>query len=98
MKELIIGLLGGGVFAEVLNIIIGAKANRRKLQAEALDTEVTTMEHTLRVLADNMDREIKRHDLECERMQAEIAELKQRVCQLTDTVNSLRAENRALRA
>jgi len=96
MKELIIGLLGGGALVEIVRMMLNNRVDKRKMHAEALDSEVTTMEHTLRVLADNMDRQIQRHNEEREHLLSEIAGLRSQVAELKESVEALRAENRAL--
>ena len=41
MKELIIGLLGGGTLVQLINIVINARSSRRQQEAQALDTEIS---------------------------------------------------------
>ncbi len=98
MKNLILGLLGGGVVVQLLNFMVSARPNRRRLTAEALDSEITALEHTLQVLSDNIELTDRRHHLESEKMKLEIERLEKRVEELSKTIENLREENLKLRA
>ncbi len=97
MKELIIGLLGGGVAVQLLNLIINARPNRRQLTAKALDSEISALEHTLKILSDNVESQARIHAAERQELQREIERLRHQVAELTDTVATLRAENAKMR-
>ena len=93
MKELILGLLGGGAVVQLLNILISARPNRRKLTAEALDVEVGVLERTLKVMNHNMELTNQRHKAEIDALKAEIHRLEQRISELTDAMEKVKIEN-----
>lgn len=98
INELIIGLLGGGTLVQLVNLLINARTSRRQQQAQALDSEISALEHTLKVISDNIDLETRRHSLERRELEEEISALKQRVAELNEIVESLQADNSRLRS
>lgn len=97
MKELILGLLGGGVVVQLLNLFISARPNRRRLTAEALDAEISALEHTLKVMTENIEIETRRHALERRELKEEILRLENRITELTESLDNLRTDNLRLR-
>lgn len=98
MTELIIGLLGGGTLVQLINLLINARSSRRQQQAQALDTEISALEHTLKIVNDNAEIETRRHSLERQELRQEIDTLKKRLSTLSDDVEALRSENMRLRS
>ena len=93
MKELILGLLGGGAVVQLLNILISARPNRRKLTAEALDVEIGVLERTLKVMNDNMEMTNNRHKVEINDLKSEIHRLEQKISELSDAMEKVKIEN-----
>lgn len=93
MKELIFGLLGGGVVVQLLNLLVSARPSRRKLTAEALDVEIAVLERTLKVMSDNMEMTNQRHVAEINGLKSEIHRLEKRVGELTDMLEKVKIEN-----
>lgn len=98
MTELIIGLLGGGTLVQLINLLINARSSRRQQQAQALDTEISALEHTLKIVSENAEIESRRHSLERQELREEIDSLKKRLCRLSDDIDTLRSENLRLRS
>lgn len=85
MKELIIGLLGGGTLVQLINIFINARSSRRQQEAQALDTEISALEHTLKIVSENIEIETRRHSLERQELREEILSLKQQIARQNTT-------------
>lgn len=98
MTELIIGLLGGGALVKLIEILLNARPNRRRLTAQALDTEIATLEHTLKIVGENVESEARRHAAERQLLKDEITSLRRRVDELSESVANLRGENIMLRS
>lgn len=75
MNEIIIGLLGGGVLVEVLNLVLNRRASRRQMDATSLGTEVTALEAAISTLQGNLERTTAYYQSEIERLQGRIREL-----------------------
>lgn len=98
MKELIIGLLGGGTLVQLINIFINARSSRRQQEAQALDTEISTLEHTLKIVSENIEIETRRHSLERQELREEILSLKQQIARQNDDITALKNDNMRLRS
>lgn len=94
MKEIILGILGGGAFVQLLNFLFTLRQNRRQLNASALGGEVEALERTIRVLSENIERENKRHNEESERLRTQIGRLEEEVSELRAHCAELEAELR----
>jgi hypothetical protein len=97
MKELILGLFGGGVVVQLLNTLIHRTANQRQLNANALGTEVSALERTIVLLRENLEAEIQRHDRERQLLTERIDALTAQTLSLTADIAQLREENATLR-
>ena len=93
MKELIIGLLGGGTLVQLINIFINARSSRRQQEAQALDTEISALEHTLKIVSANIEIETRRHSLERQELREEILSLKQQIARQNDDIAALKNDN-----
>ena len=93
MKELIIGLLGGGTLVQLINLLLNARSSRRQQQAQALDTEISAREHTIKILSESIDIETRRHSLERQELREEIVALKRQIATLIENVETLKTEN-----
>ncbi len=98
MKELIIGLLGGGTLVQLINIFINARSSRRQQEAQALDTEISALEHTLKIVSENIEIETRRHSLERQELRDEILSLKQQIARQNDDIAALKNDNMRLRS
>ena len=98
MKELIIGLLGGGTLVQLINIVINARSSRRQQEAQALDTEISALEHTLKIVSENIEIETRRHSLERQELREEILSLKQQIARQNDDITALKNDNMRLRS
>ena len=98
MKELIIGLLGGGTLVQLINIFINARSSRRQQEAQALDTEISALEHTLKIVSENIEIETRRHSLERQELREEILSLKQQIARQNDDITALKNDNMRLRS
>lgn len=98
MKELIIGLLGGGTLVQLINLLLNARSSRRQQQAQALDTEISALEHTIKILSESIDIETRRHSLERQELREEIVALKRQIATLIENVETLKTENLRLRS
>ena len=98
MKELIIGLLGGGTLVQLINLLLNARSSRRQQQAQALDTEISSLEHTIKILSESIDIETRRHSLERQELREEIVALKRQIATLIENVETLKTENLRLRS
>lgn len=76
MKEIIIGLLGGGALVQLLNVAGTLRQSRRSLDSQSLGNEVAALEKTITLLQDNFEREVKRHQTEVAALRAEIVSLR----------------------
>ena len=76
MKEIIIGLLGGGALVQLVNMLATLRPSRRSIDSQSLGNEVAALEKTITVLQDNFDREVKRHQAEGAALRAEITSLR----------------------
>ncbi len=76
MKEIIIGLLGGGALVQLVNMLATLRPSRRSIDSQSLGNEVAALEKTITVLQDNFDREVKRHQAEVAALRAEITSLR----------------------
>lgn len=89
MNDIVLGLLGGGVLVQLLNILFTFRQNRRQLNASALGGEVEALERTIKVLSDNLVRETARHNEESERLRAQIRRLEQEVVELREQLGAI---------
>lgn len=90
MKELILGLLGGGTIVQALNLIYTGRPNARQINAQALGTEVSALERTIILLKDNLEAEMQRHERERIALVARIDELTEETAMLRREINALR--------
>ena len=98
MKELIIGLLGGVTLVQLNNIFIKARSSRRQQEAQALDTEISALEHTLKIVSENIEIETRRHSLERQELREEKLSLKQQIARQNDDIAALKNDNMRLRS
>ena len=56
MRELFIGLFGGGAVVQLLNMLLTYRQNRRQMNATALGTEVEALERAIRIISENLER------------------------------------------
>ena len=92
MKELIIGLLGGGVITRLVELLLSARPNSRQRHANAPGAEVEALESTINLLRANLEAEFARHEQEKRVLADEIAALRARIAELDKKVESLTAE------
>lgn len=97
MTELIVGLLGGGTLVQLINLLVNARTSRRQKQAEALDAEISALEHTLKIVSESVEIESRRHSLERQELKEEINTLRCRLNRLNELVATLQVENARLR-
>lgn len=90
MKELIIGLLGGGVITQLASLLLSARGNNRQLNANALGSEVEALERTINLLRSNLEAEFARHEQERVALLSEIETLRNRVRELQLQVAELK--------
>ncbi|MEE1022209.1 MAG: hypothetical protein U0L83_03610 [Muribaculaceae bacterium] len=76
MNDIIIALLGGGAFVQLVNSFATMRQNRRRINADALGIEVGALEKTIEVLQNSFEREMERHKAETASLRAEIASLR----------------------
>lgn len=96
MKELIIGLLGGGAISQILTTIFSARSSSRQVNANALGSEVEALERTINLLRSNLETEFARHEKERQSLLSEIDQLRKRIRELDERIVRLSAENREL--
>lgn len=90
MKELILGLFGGGAVVQAINYLLTLRQNRRQMNATALGTEVEALERTIKVIYENLERQNLTHRSEVESLQKELAALRKRCRELELEVMRLR--------
>lgn len=90
MKEMLIGLLGGGALVQLFTGLATLRQNRRQMNASALGAEVEALEKTIAVLSANMERQNEVHRAEVEAMRSEIADLQRSKTALETEVRRLR--------
>ncbi len=98
MKELLIGLLGGGAIVQLVSTLSNLRPARRHANASALGAEVEALEKTIKTLGDNFNAEMERHRAERDSLRQEISELNARISELNESILSLRRENSMLRS
>lgn len=89
MKELILGLLGGGAVTQLLNTLATLRQNRRQINAAALGPEVEALEKTITVLYANQERQNALHREEVKELRGEIAALRREKQALEERVRRL---------
>jgi peptidoglycan hydrolase CwlO-like protein len=97
MKELLMGLLGGGVMVQLFNAIVSARPTQRQMNATALGSEVEALEKTINLLKDNLEAEIMRHAAERKELMERIEMLNGRIQELGKAIEVLREENHNLK-
>ena len=96
MKELLLGLLGGGAVVQLFNAVATLRQSRRQMDASALGTEVQALERTIAVISDNLERQNAAHQAEVETLRAEIESLRRCKLSLEREVTRLADEVRRL--
>ena len=96
MKELILGLLGGGAVTQLLNTLATLRQNRRQINAAALGTEVEALEKTIAVLYANLERQNALHREEVKELRGEIAALRREKQALEERVRRLGEQLRSV--
>ena len=86
MKETILGLLGGGVLVQALNVLATLRPTRRKADADALGAEVTALERTINLIYSKFEESERRAAEREQRLQSEIERLRARVRELEDII------------
>lgn len=90
MKELFLGLLGGGTLVQVINSIYTGRPNARQINANALGAEVSALERTIILLKDNLEAEMQRHERERQLLVQRIDDLTAETMRLRSELNELR--------
>lgn len=96
MKDIILGLLGGGAAVQMFNTVLTLRPSRRQLDASALGAEVSALEKTITVLRENMERTEERYRHQVEELRQEVGELRECRRRLERQVESLQAQVRRL--
>lgn len=97
MKDMILGLLGGGAAVQLMNTLMTLRPSRRQMDANALGAEVAALESTINVLRDNMERAETRHREQVEQLRAEVEDLRGCRRRLEEQVERLEAQVRRWR-
>lgn len=96
MRELFIGLFGGGAVVQLLNMLLTYRQNRRQMNATALGTEVEALERAIRIISENLERQNAEHRKEVAELQNEVETLRMRCRELERELTLLRGHGRTL--
>ena len=96
MRELFIGLFGGGAVVLLLNMLLTYRQNRRQMNATALGTEVEALERAIRIISENLERQNAEHRKVVAELQNEVDTLRKRCRDLERELILLRSHSRPL--
>lgn len=96
MRELFIGLFGGGAVVQLLNMLLTYRQNRRQMNATALGTEVEALERAIRIISENLERQNAEHRKVVAELQNEVDTLRKRCRDLERELILLRGHSRPL--
>lgn len=85
MKDVMIGLLGGGTIVQILNLLLTGRPARRRANADALGAEVAALEKTINVIYSRFEDLAMRYATETAALRSEIDSLRSRIVELENS-------------